>query len=314
MKMAGLAPLLRLSLVNTPHCLVVVARTRVFTLGRHRTNDIFLNDIVASKFHARIIWKSIYWQNVYWLQVFLVYWNEESGRMKGLATTKVVTFKTPQDLGSNNGSFLNGKRLSESRVPSAEQECPLQINDHIIIGNTNIIVSRLTEQTHSPTLPVIKNEDSKRKSIFVSDFQPNLNHPIFHRLRESLKKETQRQKRKSYQILTQEEKEHRKRLKSQYIDRAAQRQSLYKSTSTPIAHSSKTTSLCHLEQSSPLSYEQFVPESRGKSLLKKMGWVEGQVLGREKTGIVQPLQGMWSSIFCFSLESDLMISCHQKHV
>ncbi len=45
------------------------ANTKVFTLGRHRTNDVQLNDLVASKFHARITWQNVYWQNFFWLQV-----------------------------------------------------------------------------------------------------------------------------------------------------------------------------------------------------------------------------------------------------
>jgi pSer/pThr/pTyr-binding forkhead associated (FHA) protein len=45
----------------------------VFTLGRHRTNDIQLNDLVASKFHARITWQNVYWQNFFWLQVALLH-------------------------------------------------------------------------------------------------------------------------------------------------------------------------------------------------------------------------------------------------
>ena len=62
------APALWLSLIFDVLTLSVAANTKVFTLGRHRTNDVQLEDIVASKFHARITWQNVYWQNFFWLQ------------------------------------------------------------------------------------------------------------------------------------------------------------------------------------------------------------------------------------------------------
>jgi hypothetical protein len=224
-----------------------------------------------------------------------------------------------QDLGSNNGTFLNGKRLSESRVTSGEQECPLQINDHIIIGNTKIVVSRVVERPPTPAPPPqtsttasgqgLEGDEVEKKSIFTGNFQPNLNHPIFRALRDSMKEEEERQKRvhakrKLYQVLTQEEKEDRKRARERYTDRATRRQRLYKSTTSASTNPHGTATVGHdaqpparLERTGPLpsSLPQQQQESKGKSLLKRMGWKEGEGLGREKAGIVDPIQGTSSS-------------------
>jgi hypothetical protein len=227
-----------------------------------------------------------------------------------------------QDLGSNNGTYLNGKRLSESRVTSGEQECPLQINDHIIIGNTKIVVSRVVERPPTPSPPPqtsttasgqgLEGDEVEKKSIFTGNFQPNLNHPIFRALRDSMKEEEERQKRvhakrKLYQVLTQEEKEDRKRARERYTDRATRRQRLYKST-TASTHGTATVGHdaqlpARLERPAPLpsSLPQQQQESKGKSLLKRMGWKEGEGLGREKAGIVDPIQG--TSSLSLSLSS-----------
>ena len=206
---------------------------------------------------------------------------------------------------------MNGKRLSESRVPSGEQECPLQINDHIIIGNTKIVVSRAVARLASPLPPTSAStattdgaEEKERKSIFTGNFQPNLNHPIFRALRDSMKEEEERQKRiqakrKLYQLLTQDEKEERKRLRSQYTDRTARRQHLYKSTSTkrhhapvPLDATAEPQPQRPLRVRSAPAPELPPQENKGRNLLKRMGWKEGEGLGRENEGIVEPIQGI----------------------
>ncbi len=175
---------------------------RVFTLGRSSMNDIVLDhDVVVSKVHARIVWQNVYWQNFFWLQ----------------------------DLGSNNGTFLNGKRLSDSRTVSGEKECPLQINDNIVIGNTKLVVSvHQTEPTVQPLstdLPSSSSSSSSSSSqdMFTSSFKPNLDHPLFRPLREWMSQEEERRKaaelKKLYCSLTPEERKARAALKTKYRDR-----------------------------------------------------------------------------------------------
>jgi RNA-binding protein 5/10 len=203
-------------------------------------------------------------------------------------------------------------------VPSGEQECPLQLNDHIIIGNTKMVVGRVVERPASPpqpSAPTTATEEgqgeAEKKSIFMGNFQPNLNHPIFRALRDSMKEEEERQrrvqaKRKLYQMLTQEEKADRKRVREHYTDRAARRQHLHKSTAAKRdnqANSSEAVGMAGSRDEAPLPAARFQrpgpeitqlqppQENKGRSLLKRMGWKEGEGLGRENTGIVDPIQG-----------------------
>ena len=206
-------------------------------------------------------------------------------------------------------------------MPSGEQDCPLQLNDHIIIGNTKMVVGRVIERPASPPPPSAPTTaadegqgEAEKKSIFMGNFQPNLNHPIFRALRDSMKEEEERQrrvqaKRKLYQMLTQEEKADRKRVREHYTDRAARRQPLYKpaaakrgnreaDSSEAVGSRDDEAPLARLQRPGPeVTQLQPPPENKGRSLLKRMGWKEGEGLGRENTGIVDPIQGNVVSLF-----------------
>ena len=73
-------------------------------LGRGAKNDIVLNDAGVSSVHARF----------------------EIG-----ASTLIVT-----DLGSTNGTFVNGQRLA------AQQAVPLNSGDHVVFGRLEYVVGR----------------------------------------------------------------------------------------------------------------------------------------------------------------------------
>lgn len=223
-------------------------------------------------------------------------------------------------------------------MPSGEQDCPLQLNDHIIIGNTKMVVGRVIERPASPpppSAPTTAADDegqgeSENKSIFMGNFQPNLNHPIFRALRDSMKEEEERQrraqaKRKLYQMLTQEEKADRKRVRELYTDRAARRQHLYKSTAAKRGNQDDSSEAvgsrddeaplpaARLQRPGPeVTQLQPPQENKGRSLLKRMGWKEGEGLGRENTGIVDPIQGNFVPLSFCSLHCNTCLTNKER--
>jgi len=82
----------------------------VTSIGRRRTNAVWVKDTQSSRFHAEI--------------------REVSG---GLAVV---------DLGSTNGTFLNGERLRPN------QPRPLRTGDKIRLGSTTLTLARRADQTH----------------------------------------------------------------------------------------------------------------------------------------------------------------------
>lgn len=170
---------------------------------------------MASKFHAKIVWETLYWENFFWLQ----------------------------DVGSCNGTFLNGFRLSEKRVASPEKDYDIRPNDKITIGDTSIAVYATLPPHLQHLAPPPSQEGKEEKGaegeegegeggVISSGFQPNLYHPIFKPLREyeqeKAKLEKKRQlgeeRRALYLTLTQEEKDHKRKLSQSYIDRTQERQ------------------------------------------------------------------------------------------
>jgi pSer/pThr/pTyr-binding forkhead associated (FHA) protein len=107
-------------------------------------------NLEVSKFHAKIEWEQVFWESYFWLV----------------------------DVGSRNGTFLNGVRLSESRLKSKEKEVlpftcsfikilttlslhqfAIKVGDEIRFGNTTFTVE----------LPTPVQQDVREFVLTVSD-------------------------------------------------------------------------------------------------------------------------------------------------
>lgn len=157
--------------------------TTVVTIGRHKTNDIALPDLLVSKYHALIIWESVFFKNYFWLL----------------------------DVGSRHGTYLNGTRISAERTPSEKQA--LNVGDVISVGSTKATIHLLPEEMRikryvEEPAPEVNNDNSRV--------------PL-RRSRHSSKQAYLEEKRKlkSKWQLTKEERKHREQLTTSYTDRAA---------------------------------------------------------------------------------------------
>ena len=261
---------------------------------------------MASKSHARIVWETLYWENFFWLQ----------------------------DVGSNNGTYLNGHRLSEQRVASAEKEYDIRPDDEIIIGDTKIRVhatlpphlqhtttqqQQQQQQQQEEGKEVIVVEDGEGEGggdngVISSGFQPNLYHPLFKPLREfqeekareDKKRQLMAEKRSLYFALTQDEKDHKRKISQSYLDRTQARQQQQheqkkrkvEMTSAPPPLQEGVTARVEErvvvntgERGSNGNQKLQVRDSENKGLkmLRSMGWKEGEGLGRLSDGMKDPL-------------------------
>jgi len=175
------------------------AHEMIITIGRDKQNTIVVPNLEVSKFHAKIVWKNLFFENFYWLQ----------------------------DLGSRNGTFLNGVRLSDSRVPSEPNTHSLKLGDILDIAGTLFKVYR----TDDPTL--FENglfDQTDLRSNMGSSLVPFPMGPVLDG--PSLAVSSNRELRRTFRHTRQERALIAKTI-HKYSDRAAWRRELYQQYSGP---------------------------------------------------------------------------------
>ncbi|KAG7175602.1 Angiogenic factor with G patch and FHA domains 1-like [Homarus americanus] len=177
-----------------------------------------------------------------------------------------------KDLGSNNGTFVNGVRLSDPRETSREVEIghgwmlqfgAVKLKCHVHPGRLTcnecepgLVISSLPSHTQSETGgSVMSYKDAKS--------------------REKARKKQLKALRKKYAVTSQGEVP---ATDTQYTDRALRR---LKEVGSDNPY----------EKTEVASTDTALRENnKGYTLLQKMGWSEGQALGKSQKGITEPIQ------------------------
>ncbi|CAG8457946.1 5346_t:CDS:2 [Dentiscutata heterogama] len=202
------------------------------------------------------------------------------------------------DIGSQNGTFVNSKRLSESKMSSKpHQLCHL---DELVVGSTKFQV-HLHKQwtcdvctvTEGKMIDISQKLDGnanhnkiKHKGsegdIGFDGTSNNINATQKELLEFQRREELNRLKRK-YMGQPSVKPKHTK-----YVDRAAIRREIHPDNS-PIRKDWEDISRINSEIEVNVQ-TKIGSENRGNKLLQKMGWKEGQGLGCNGTGILDPVQ------------------------
>ncbi|KAK9729127.1 OCRE domain [Popillia japonica] len=202
------------------------------TLGREGKHDILLTDINVSKHHLKFSF------------------NKDS------SSYFVI------DLGSRNGTLLNGKRMSSSKQESEQFE--VVHGARIQIGSTVLLCHiHKGSQTCGLCEPGLLQSKEITENRFSIKVDKNADH------KQQLKK-----LRKKFAVNHSVD----SGLAPGYTDRAQARRETIGSQ-----NEHEKTQVASLEQC-------ITSENKGFKLLAKMGWKEGQSLGKEGTGALEPVK------------------------
>lgn len=204
------------------------------SIGREGNHSITISDINISKHHLNIIY------------------NKDSNKFQAV------------DMGSRNGTLLNGVRMSTSKQ---ESECLDVVHGSRLQLGSTVLLCHVHEgsQTCGHCEPgLLKQDDSdmideKTKTV----------------KRESHRKELKNLKKKFGMNNFHTEKTS---LASGYTDRAQKRREIIGSHNE------------HEKTEASSLNESISSKNKGFQLLSKMGWKEGQSLGKEGQGIIEPIK------------------------
>ncbi|CAG8573127.1 3260_t:CDS:1 [Racocetra fulgida] len=202
------------------------------------------------------------------------------------------------DNGSQNGTFVNSKRLSESKMSSKpHQLCHL---DELVVGSTKFQV-HLHKQwtcdvctvTEGKMIDISQKFDGNASHNKIKqkgsegdigfDGINNNNNATQKELLEFQRREELNRLKRKYMGQPNVKHKHTK-----YVDRAAIRREIHPDNS-PIRKDWEDVSGTNSEIEINVQ-TKIGSENRGNKLLQKMGWKEGQGLGCNGTGILDPVQ------------------------
>ncbi|GLV43490.1 uncharacterized protein CBL_04032 [Carabus blaptoides fortunei] len=203
------------------------------TLGREGDHSIIIPDINVSKVHAKITF------------------DKDSDKY-------VIV-----DLGSQNGTILNGKRISSAKQTSEPQEI---VHGSIIqLGTTKLLChihdGQKTCGHCEPGLIQVENNVQEIKIIKPAKKSTQY------------KKELRRLKKK-FGLETQD---NSSEASSEYVNRAKERRDQFGSH-----NDHEKTQVASVDQS-------IAADNKGFKMLSKMGWLEGQALGKDGSGLTEPV-------------------------
>ncbi|KAI7900521.1 SMAD/FHA domain-containing protein [Cokeromyces recurvatus] len=247
---------IRFVILSSPHFQpgqVVIIDENGITIGRDRSswdnNRLRLPEMIVSKYHA------------------LVYFDKKE---------KVFYLV---DNGSQHGTFANNKRLSESKQSSLPYK--LQHLDKIQIGSTCIEVHEHSIdwpcQSCVTSLPIDTSSIGKKKKE-VSQMTTHVMSPEELELR---RREWNRNAKRLYTF------DKKQQVQQNYVDRAEmRRKTLLPEKFIRIEESTEKKDT----QNKNTSHTAIQPvQGIGNKMLQKLGWQEGQRLGKNQSGILEPL-------------------------
>ncbi|ENN71384.1 angiogenic factor with G patch and FHA domains 1-like isoform X1 [Dendroctonus ponderosae] len=206
------------------------------TIGREGNHSVLLPDINVSKHHLKL------------------FYNEDT------STYSIV------DLGSRNGTLLNGKRLASSKQESDPAEVPH--GSKLQLGSTTLLCHvHEGSQTCGHCEPGLLIEEPKDPPVPISGSKKSISQQFKSELRRL---------RKQHGFLGSNEDP--SRLREGYTDRAERRRNEVGSQNP--YEKTKAASLD----------ESITSENKGFKLLSKMGWKEGESLGKDGTGRIEPVK------------------------
>lgn len=183
------------------------------------------------------------------------------------------------ECGSQNGTFINGERISEPKQKSKPHL--LQHGDILTIGSTPFLLHIHRGLASCPECSHIGSSTSSHSSsssiIFSSG--PTFNESLDLQRRKELNKI-----KKKYGLRTKDTyTEKLYELPNQYSDKSAERRIKVGSDLPEVAIRDDLPSSTH---------RPIAEENKGHQMLLKIGWQQGQGLGRHSTGIQQPVTSM----------------------
>ncbi|KAI8366338.1 SMAD/FHA domain-containing protein [Choanephora cucurbitarum] len=228
---------------------VVLADANGLSVGRDRSWDcrLRLPEMIVSKYHAMIFWDP---------------------KLKQFCLI---------DNGSQHGTFLNDKRLSEPKQSSLPM--PLDHLDRIRIGSTELEV-HYHSQTGWPCQECISNS--------LVDTNSGKKKPTSSTYATSATPEELEESRRTWIKNTKKEYMDHNSSGSSYINRAqirrmtTQPEKFIKENDTPSPSLPDPSSVV-------VSASPTVVKGIGAHMLQKLGWQEGQGLGRHQDGVLEPI-------------------------
>ncbi|CAB4013319.1 angiogenic factor with G patch and FHA domains 1 isoform X2, partial [Paramuricea clavata] len=223
------------------------------TFGRIETsnNNLQISDIEVSKEHAK------------------VYYDDKSSEY------------FVKDLGSQNGTFINGSRISESKQESEGHK--LSHGEQLKIGSTTFLLhihpgSETCDECEPGQVQAQLKAKEMEDEVLITRVVSSVNdgNP------ESLRKKELKRLKKRY-MLENSEHEVNSEVASinagKYKDRAQTRR-------VKVGSEAPNSDVA----ASPASvFKPIKSENKGRMMLEKMGWVDGQGLGKSKTGRTEPV-------------------------
>ncbi|KAJ2455864.1 hypothetical protein EV183_000480 [Coemansia sp. RSA 2336] len=180
------------------------------------------------------------------------------------------------DLGSTHGTFVNQKRLSESKAASKPQR--LEHRDQIAIGNTTLQVHLHSEWACSACR---NSGDNEISTIVVNQGKRDAANAVKVDIRQEYMDNLNAIKQKYAAV-------HRRQKPSQYTDRARLRRNL----ENTVPSSTQAASSLQFEPEVAQTATSYPTEAsidstnKGFAMLRNMGWSPGAGLGADNGGIL----------------------------